>query len=225
MAKNTTGGSPHGLPSELLESIERRVQDVEAKAPEETHLGGDELDGEVADEPMPFDAEEQLRFLLKKDQARDEELARLRDVAARQNELLQQLTRETAAGGLDRAVREEKRRIATGHRRKLYQRIKEQGNRVCITIFPDQNDLYNRPVDVWLNGEHHVLERGKPIYVSAQILEILDNAVQDAYLKFRDEEGKTTHQHIFKTTYPYTIVDPALALFENSAQVAESYPI
>lgn len=224
MAKNQpAGGALAGIPSHVQEQIDRRIAKAEAEAGPDVFAGADE-DTEQAEEQAYLQASETAAFEARRDQAASDRIAELERKLERQAALLEKLSTQAQVHSLSRAVREEKRQAMQAARRRIYERVKQQGNQVLINIFPDPTDPYNRPVDVRINGHHWRLERGRPITVSAQVLEVLDNAVQDAYLKFRAEDGTVTHQHVFKQSFPYNIIDPALAVYQDAAFVATEKP-
>lgn len=224
MAKNQpAGGALSGIPSDVLENIERRIADAEATSGPDVFAGADE-ETEADEEAAFAQASEQAAFEARKRQSDNDRIAELERRLERQSALLEKLSAAASVNSLSRVVREEKRQQMQAARRRIYDRVKAQDDKVLINIFPDQTDPYNRPVDVRINGNHWRLERGRPITVNSSVLEALDNAVQDAYLKFRAEDGTVTHQHVFKQSFPYNIIDPALAVYQDAAFVATEKP-
>lgn len=173
--------------SEKLEAVDRAAKAIPVA--EDIHLGGDEP--EVAPEP---------------EDERDAEIQQLKNLVSKMQEDVAKLVAKGAISAEQAAEQLNEHEIEAA-RRKIYARIKKNGNKVRIVVHSHHDVTQNRPVPLGLNGSLRYLERGKPVIVSAQELEVLDHAEYNHEEKLVDPNGNVTMVKSRRQSYPYQIID------------------
>ena len=92
-------------------------------------------------------------------------------------------------------------------RRKVYKRITENGGFCTISVHTHEDAAQNFPVDVGVNGRQYRLPRGQQIVVPVAVIEVLDHARIDSWVREVDAQGNPQLVRHERMSYPYSLLD------------------
>lgn len=135
----------------------------------------------------------------------------LEEKLAEQAVTIQRLSRDKGFTDIDDVARDAMEAAEYARWRPYYDLIKRRGGICTITINPVNEGEPNQPVPVGHNGKWYFLPRGVPIKVSAEVLEVLVNAVRISREPLVDANGDRHWTIVKKRTYPFMVMDPPAA--------------
>jgi hypothetical protein len=121
------------------------------------------------------------------------------------NELVQKLAKDQ--GGYSRIAAEVTALNAEQERRRIYARITANGGMCTISVHSHEDPAQNYPVDVGVNGRHYRIPRGVQTIVPVEVLEVLDHARLEAWVREVDENGNPRLVRHERMSYPYSLID------------------
>jgi len=129
----------------------------------------------------------------------------LEDQLAETMQLVKKLARDR--GGYD-AVAAEAELLANEHaRRRVYERIAKNGGWCTIVVHTHEDPSQNFPVYLRSNDIVQSVKRGVPTVIPVQLLEVLDHALVDHWVKEVDQNENPILRRELRLSYPYALLD------------------
>lgn len=200
-------GGPELTPAQLAET-EAAVQAIidgrmpMEKPPVDQYVGKTPAEIEERDAILDVSAA-QLKDQI--NSATERRIMLLEEQLRENNDLIKKLAKDQ--GGYSRIAAEVTAMGAEEERRRIYERITSNGGFCTISIHSHEDPAQNFPVDVGVNGTHYRIPRGQQTVVPVAVLEVLDHARLEAWVREVDESGNPRLVRHERMSYPYSLID------------------